>query len=72
MSDSIEGWFRWYRQVNGGNFYLSVKEVFHAEKKIRKLSLLQLQALMSAAGLFAQDLSPVNSYKTETAQKDVT
>ena len=72
MSDPIEGRFGWYRLVNGGNFYMSVKQVLHAEKKIRKLSFLQQQALMSGAGLFAQDLSPVNSSNIETVQKDVT
>ena len=30
MSDSIEGQFEWYRQVNGGNFYMSVKQVLQA------------------------------------------
>ena len=50
---------------------MSAKQVLQAEKKIRKLSLLQQQAFMSAAGLFAQDLSPANS-NIETAQKNVT
>ena len=47
MSDLIEGQFEWYRQANGGNFYISVKQGLQAEKK--KLCLLQQQALMSAA-----------------------
>ena len=66
MSDPIEGRFGWYRQVNDYNFYRSVKQVLQAEKKIRKLSLLQQLALKSAARLFAQDLSPVNSNNTKT------
>ena len=40
MSDLIEGRFGWYGQVNGGNFYTSVKQVLQAEKTVRKLSLL--------------------------------
>ena len=34
MSDPIEGRFSWYRQVHGGNFFISVKQLFLAEKKI--------------------------------------
>ena len=33
MSGPIKGRFGWYRQVNGGNFYMSVKQVLQAEKK---------------------------------------
>ena len=51
MSDPIKGRFGWYRQVNGGNFYMSVKQVFQAEKKIRSLSLLQQHALVKATEL---------------------
>ena len=72
MLDPIEGQFEWYRQVNGGSFYMSVKQVLQAVEKIRKLSLLQQQALMPATRLFPQDFLPVNSNNTETAQKDVT
>ena len=44
MSDPIEGRFGWYRQCNGANFFVSVKQVLTAEKKIRCLSLLQQRA----------------------------
>ena len=30
MSDPIEGRFGWYRQSNGGNFYMSVADYFHS------------------------------------------
>ena len=33
MSDLIEEQFVWYRQVNGVDFYMSVKQVLQAEKK---------------------------------------
>ena len=32
MSDPVEERFGWYRQVNGGNFYISMKQVFPEEK----------------------------------------
>lgn len=50
-SDPIEGRFGWYRQVNGGNFYMSILQLFHAEKKIRCLSLLQQKSLHKLANL---------------------
>ena len=34
-SDPIEGRFGWYRQVNGGNYFMRVKQLIQAEKKIR-------------------------------------
>ena len=33
MSDPIEGRLGWYRQVNGGNFFMSIKQLLLAEKK---------------------------------------
>ena len=33
MSDPIEGRFGWYRQANGGNFFMSIKQLLLAEKK---------------------------------------
>ena len=54
MSDPIEGRFGWYRQLNGGNFFMSVKQLL-AEKKIRCLSLLQEQVLVSAATMCKRD-----------------
>ena len=49
--------------------FLHVRETGVAGIKKRKLSLLQQQALMSAAGLFVRDLSPFISNSIETAQK---
>ena len=43
MADPTEGRFGWYRQLNGGNFFMSVKQLLQAEKKIRCFSLLQEQ-----------------------------
>ena len=33
-SDPIEGRFGWNRQVNGGNFFMSINQLFQAEKKL--------------------------------------
>ena len=52
MSDPIEGRFGWYRQMNGGNFFMSSKQLLQSEKKIRRLNLLQQQALLSASTLY--------------------
>ena len=48
MSDSLEGQFGWHRLTNGGNFFVSVKQLLHSEKKIHCLSLLQQDALLTA------------------------
>ncbi|ESO02817.1 hypothetical protein HELRODRAFT_174240 [Helobdella robusta] len=37
-SDCIEGRFGWYRQFNGANFYISVRQIIESEKKIRTLT----------------------------------
>ena len=60
LSDPIEGRFGWYRQVHGGNFYVSVKQILLAEKKIRCLSLLEQQTLLSAATTDADKLPIFN------------
>ena len=33
LSDPIEGRFGWYRQIHGGNFYISIRQIMQAEKK---------------------------------------
>ena len=49
MSDPIKARFGWYRQFNGENFFMSVRQLLLAEKKIKSLSLLQKYTLLSAA-----------------------
>ena len=39
QSDPIEERFSWYRQLNGGNYFLNLKNLFDNEKCIRILSL---------------------------------
>ena len=43
-SDPIEDRFGWYHQVNDNNFFISVKLLFEAEKKVHTLSLMQKKA----------------------------
>ena len=44
-SDPIEERFGWYRQLGGGNFYISVRQLLEAEKKIRVMSLVKYDNL---------------------------
>ena len=50
-SDPTEGRFEWYRQVNGGNYFMYVKQLIQAKKKIRVLNLLQQNLLKSGSKL---------------------
>lgn len=47
MSDPIEARFGWYRQMNGGNFFMSLRQLLDAEKKIRVLSQLEQRLLLA-------------------------
>ena len=58
-SDPIEGRFGWYRQANGGNFFMSLKQLLQVEKKIRCISLLQQHALQGASKLVLLDDLPM-------------
>lgn len=40
-SDPVEGRFGWYRQLSGANYYISVRQLFESERKIKTLSLLK-------------------------------
>ncbi|TRY80306.1 hypothetical protein TCAL_15477, partial [Tigriopus californicus] len=44
-SDPLERRFSWYRQLSGGNFFLSVRQFLEAEKKIRVESLVKYSGL---------------------------
>ena len=41
QSDPLESRLGWYRQLSGSNYYISVKDLLHNERKIRALSLLK-------------------------------
>ena len=38
QSDNIESRFGWYRQLSGGNYYISMKQLIDSERKIRTIS----------------------------------
>lgn len=44
-SDVIEKRFGWFRQLSGANFYVSVKQILEAEKRIRVLGLIKADCL---------------------------
>ena len=52
MSDPIEARFGWYRQANGVNFFMSIKQLLLAEKNC-VLNLLQQKALVAASQLIS-------------------
>ena len=52
-SDPLERRFGWYRQLGGGNYYLSVRQFLEAEKKIR------LQTLIKFGDLSFKEASEV-------------
>ena len=54
QSDALESRFGWYRQLSGGNYYLSVKQLLDNEKKIKALSLLKFSSFA------AQDVKNLN------------
>ncbi len=45
QSDPIEKRFGWYRQLAGGNYFISVRQIFEAEKAIRLKSLLKFSKM---------------------------
>jgi len=41
QSDALESRFGWYRNLSGSNYYISLKDVLHNERKIKLISLLK-------------------------------
>jgi hypothetical protein len=41
QSDRLEGRFGWFRQLDGGNYFISLRQVRESERKIRIISLLK-------------------------------
>lgn len=64
QSDPLEGRFGWYRQLNGGNFFMSLRQVLDAEKRIRVLSLMKQRLV---CGVLAEDSTkPESEASTES------
>ena len=59
ISDLIKSRFGWYRQVNGGNYFMCAKQLIQAEKKIRVLNLFQQNVLQSSSKLLTFDEIPL-------------
>ena len=72
-SDPVEGRFGWYRQMNGGNYFMSLKQLMQSEKKIRVLSLMQQHALLSGSCLKEFDALPLleTSFDIGAEENDV-
>ena len=66
QSDPLEGRFGIYRQLNGASFFMSVRQVLLAEKKVRVLNLMQLQCLK-----FANENVCIDNSLIETVLEDV-
>ena len=56
QSDALEARFGIYRQLNGASFFMSIRQVLHAEKKIRVLNLMQMGVV--AAAVLSSNVSP--------------
>ena len=41
QSDNIESRFGWYRQLSGANYFISARQLFESERKIKAISLLK-------------------------------
>ncbi|MCP4120076.1 MAG: hypothetical protein GY737_32715 [Desulfobacteraceae bacterium] len=56
QSDSLESRFGWYRQLSGTNYFISVKQLFESELKIKTLSLVHF------SGVSLSELSSSDKY----------
>ncbi|XP_040575184.1 uncharacterized protein [Lepeophtheirus salmonis] len=69
-SDPIEKRFGWYRQLSGGNYYISCRQFFEAEKIIR-VSLLLKSKIKSISSIFV-DTKESNDASEEDISSFVT
>ena len=67
QSDPIEGRFGYYQQLNGANFFMSVRQLLEVEKKICVLNLLQQKSLTS----YLNNLDSSHSIKEMCAATDI-
>jgi len=59
QSDPIEERFGWYRQMHGANYYVSARQIFESERKIKVLSLTKFSSY-NLDELGHGELTPVN------------
>jgi hypothetical protein len=57
QSDPIESRFGWYRQLSGGNYFISVRQILENEKKIRILSLLKFTQINISEFPFEEEIT---------------
>ena len=69
-SDPIEARFGAYRQMAGANYYISCKQLFEAEKKIRALNLIKSHVDLSNWNFHALD-QPLNEVLSESSFTDL-
>ena len=69
-SDPIDGRFGWYRQASGGNFFISVKQLLEAEKKIRTISVFQQKVVLGASQLTSQQHSFLKNDESSNCSRD--
>ena len=65
QSDCIERRFGWYRQLNGANYYASVRQFVEAEKTIR------LKSLIKFNNFSMTEIKKVFSETNSTKQKEI-
>ena len=66
QTDSLDSRFGQYRQLAGGKYDVSLRQVYECEKKLRLLSVLQLK--LNNVGISLSDFSMVwNQYETTTS-----
>ncbi len=65
QSDSIEKRFGWYRQLSGGNYFVSVRQIIEAEKSIR------LKSLVSFSGFTMEDVKEIYKEAADLREEEI-
>ncbi len=65
QSDPIERRFGWYRQLSGGNYFVSIRQILEAEKSIR------LKSLVTFSGFSMDSLKEVFSESARMEEEEV-
>lgn len=71
QSDPLEGRFGIYRQVNGASYFVSIRQILLAEKKLRVLNILQQRMLNDAANDMPSDLDITAIGRRSVERSDV-
>ena len=71
QSDPLEKRFSWYRQMSGGNYFVSVKQVLEAEKAIKMKSLLKFSGLSFEEAAFVIGNSDLSKEELLKVAEDI-